>query len=666
MSCRGVQTCFSLSLSLQLFFLVVTADSSKNNYGGEYLENAFIEENLRLLSPESVLKSIEIVQSDVKDVVNFSCTKDLQVWKGQLEKRESWALKMRDASSKIPAGLFHGNLVDLGMYDECMEAGGRFCTYEINPTRQKTAFLLAPMLSVCLPRSCTADDVVQLVNRTIEANEKLKSQGITMVSTACLTIDPKDSNALVHFWYFVLSIYTGFIVICTLCDLANRCYGVEWKGWQTLERLSMLKTGENILSTKPQDDDLTVIHGLRVISTAWIVLVHEYMAQFYAVNLNVLDIAKWFSSWKSLFPLVGLYSVDTFFTISGFLTAYAFFKQRQKNKKFKILHYYSHRFIRLTLPVVVFLVCTYVFINGSGARYEWLRDIFVVGIQSKWWSFLLYIQNFVQKDDFCVLHLWSLAVDMQLFWLSPFILFPLYKKPKIGLTILGSLIVASATVTAAIVGYNQYSAIYFTRELNMTHFLESFKDVYIMPYTRASAYLLGILFGYKMTNKEKISKEMLYFGWLLSFVAFTFCIIGTKSFTDESYVYHPVWEIIFAAIARPIWASGVCWIIYASSYDFARPIVSFLSWKYFLPLSRMSYCVYLLHTVFPLWEVSVSRTPRYFHEYYIFHSYLSNLMISIVISFFYSVMFEVPIRVLEEIIFSKKNKCTAQDINKIK
>lgn len=107
---------------------------------------------------------------------------------------------VRDASSKIPAGLFQGNLVDLGMYDECVEAGGRYCTYEINPTRQKTAFLLAPKLSVCLPRSCSAEDVVRLVNRTIEANGKLKSQGITIVSTACLTINPKDSNALVHFW----------------------------------------------------------------------------------------------------------------------------------------------------------------------------------------------------------------------------------------------------------------------------------------------------------------------------------------------------------------------------------------------------------------------------------------------------------------------------------
>lgn len=96
MSCRSVQTCFSLSLSLQLFFLIVTANSTKTSYGGEYLENAFIEENLRLLSPESVLKSIEIVQSDVEDVVNFSCTKDLQIWKGHLEKRESWALKSKN------------------------------------------------------------------------------------------------------------------------------------------------------------------------------------------------------------------------------------------------------------------------------------------------------------------------------------------------------------------------------------------------------------------------------------------------------------------------------------------------------------------------------------------------------------------------------------------
>lgn len=53
-------------------------------------------------------------------------------------------------------------------------------------------------------------------------------------------------------------------------------------------------------------------------------------------------------------------------------------------------------------------------------------------------------------------HLWSTAVDMQLFWISPLILHPIAKKPKLGLFILGLLLVASVALPAAIIAINNY------------------------------------------------------------------------------------------------------------------------------------------------------------------------------------------------------------------
>lgn len=115
--------------------------------------------------------------------------------------RDISLIKVRDAWSKIPAGLFQGNLVDLGIYDECVEAGGRYCTYEINPTLRKPAFLLVPQLSLCLPRVCTADDVAQLVNATIEENDKLKNREISLVSTSCSAVDSiRSVNAGLRLW----------------------------------------------------------------------------------------------------------------------------------------------------------------------------------------------------------------------------------------------------------------------------------------------------------------------------------------------------------------------------------------------------------------------------------------------------------------------------------
>ncbi|OXU22824.1 hypothetical protein TSAR_010984 [Trichomalopsis sarcophagae] len=99
----------------------------------------------------------------------------------------------------------------------------------------------------------------------------------------------------------------------------------------------------------------------------------------------------------------------------------------------------------------------------------------------------------------------------------------------------------------------------------------------------------------------------LYTGWFLTFVSSAFCILSTRSFTQESYVYNLPWEVTFAALVRTAWAFAICWIIYASLHDSAGKthisnttnriifyqnyegfISTILSWKYFLLLSKTS------------------------------------------------------------------------------
>lgn len=56
-------------------------------------------------------------------------------------------------------------------------------------------------------------------------------------------------------------------------------------------------------------------------------------------------------------------------------------------------------------------------------------------------------------------------------------------------------------------------------------------------------------------------------GWFIAIASFAFCVFGTKSFSNLSYDYEPIWEMIFAAFSRSAWSFGVCWIIYASVFN---------------------------------------------------------------------------------------------------
>lgn len=112
---------------------------------------------------------------------------------------------MLDASSKIPSGLLEGNLIDLGMYDECVEVRGnttdadirgRHCMYSIDVNLRSASStlgnyenLLKPTFSICLPSSCTAEDVMHLLNSALSVTHELEEFGVSVASASCAIND---------------------------------------------------------------------------------------------------------------------------------------------------------------------------------------------------------------------------------------------------------------------------------------------------------------------------------------------------------------------------------------------------------------------------------------------------------------------------------------------
>ncbi|KAF7277478.1 hypothetical protein GWI33_007113, partial [Rhynchophorus ferrugineus] len=96
--------------------------------------------------------------------------------------------------------------------------------------------------------------------------------------------------------------------------------------------------------------------------------------------------------------------VDTFFFISGFLLAYQYLKQNEKplgNHLKNVPYLYIQRYLRLTPPVFA----AYVFIVGVYSHFA-EGPMFLTSFSSArdtcvkyWWSFFLYIQNYVNYDD---------------------------------------------------------------------------------------------------------------------------------------------------------------------------------------------------------------------------------------------------------------------------
>lgn len=86
------------------------------------------------------------------------------------------------------------------------------------------------------------------------------------------------------------------------------------------------------------------------------------------------------------------------------------------------------KLIQLIHPIFTFFISNCIFtvdhLVGTCGRY--------------WWSTLFYVQNYANQDALCYPHTWYLSADMQLFVISPFVIYLIHRykmKTIIGLLV---------------------------------------------------------------------------------------------------------------------------------------------------------------------------------------------------------------------------------------
>lgn len=194
------------------------------------------------------------------------------------------------------------------------------------------------------------------------------------------------------------------------------------------------------------------------------------------------------------------------------------------------------------------------------------------------------------------------------------ILYPLAKRPRIGFTILAGFLVASVIIPATLAVRNKYSGGLFTIA-TINGVIDMMQNFYIVSYTRAGPWLLGIFLGYKIAErKSQPSMSFILFGWIMATLAICFGVFSYRVFQDVDYEFIDWWEAFYAGIGRHIWAGGICWIIYASVYGCGGWLGTFLSLPIFIPFGRISYSIYLVHYIYEYMRLSSIRVPNYFDD----------------------------------------------------
>ncbi|CAN8019989.1 unnamed protein product, partial [Ixodes persulcatus] len=229
---------------------------------------------------------------------------------------KGWAVRLMDASGKLPEGLLEGRMASIGSYDECMDLvaeyktkelyRGKYCTVMLSsghdvqemfnnesdaaahlstllrhPKRMtKIVYRVAAAsrkfrLGICVPSVCSLEDVQNVV-----AHTSAKSIGARTQVTRCEVKLAAHVSGLQGFLIFSLCLLVCLVLVATVLDVRsedNSQKALPGAGCLTNCLLSFSFTRNLNRLTSPQEPEaLGAAQGVQAISMAWLICGHTY------------------------------------------------------------------------------------------------------------------------------------------------------------------------------------------------------------------------------------------------------------------------------------------------------------------------------------------------------------------------------------------------------
>ncbi|RZC40276.1 nose resistant to fluoxetine protein 6-like, partial [Asbolus verrucosus] len=552
-------------------------------------------------------------------------------------------------------------------------------------------------LGLCAPKSCSSVDMSHLLTKYL-TNRYLTTQNLYNLDLKLTIVRALESDG---FWLLYLPktiLLLALVVAVTTLTIIGTCYDIKKhnheenlitghrgnvSGKQNMGNVELVSNsssevtrtsafGEiikcfsfysnvrNLVKTDLPPDSIAVIHGLKFFGMLWVIMVH---AVFYQSDyLNNIPIAYRLS--EDIFAQIlsnSTYSVDTYLFLSGFLVSYLFFKSKKNEASGKSVNYtrkvseffmmFLNRFLRLTPPYVFVILLTdvmYTYYRKAAVLYSSEHND--VTCPNFWWRNLLYINNLFPRAEMCLSWSWYLSVDTQFFVIATFLLIlsTISFKTSVILTIL--LIIGNVLATT----YTSYSIRYIP---TMDEQLSDLDAIYDLPWNRIGPYLIGVITAYIFLVKferKLILKEVVFTIFIFFIITRTRIILWIIFPLVNLWVLFTIYtrnlsvefSAVYMGISRTLWGIGLGWLLIACCTGNA-------GW---IPLSRLTYCAYLLNPILANMIYMGSESSMNASKASFGLSSQGVAMTTFFLAFFMSVLIESPSILLTKMFFNKLTK----------
>ncbi|GMT27475.1 hypothetical protein PFISCL1PPCAC_18772, partial [Pristionchus fissidentatus] len=418
------------------------------------------------------------------------------------------------------------------------------------------------------------------------------------------------------------------------------------------------------------EKDIKCLHALRVLAAVWVVVGHSCLfSLFYMDNARLLKESLSTPTFSSYFLLASPLAVDTFLFISGAVMAVTYRKRQlfrrgipQATVVRRVTRWILsvvHRIFRVYPTILLVSLFTLFVFNALGDGPMWDAELGVFGTNctraGDLAPHLLFYGNFA--PSFCLPWLWHLSLDMQIQIFCPLLLVGLTYAPvrarlvALAITIL---IVVYRVVSVQAFGIHGdvIGALLAESAFPQSEQLEEmFIWFYGNPLSRAAPFLIGALTGWQVCIRSERELDF-RIGIGLKFIS-AFLLLSAFITPSHDSFFHII-HLIGAPIA---WSAGLALLVWLCENGHCRSLQSILGSHRLLPLSRLSFGIYITHEQILLLMIYTQRrpaTPTALAHFLLLA--VTAFTLSLFVSFLLAITIEIPPQTLEKRLLKKRHR----------
>ncbi|XP_055932564.1 nose resistant to fluoxetine protein 6-like [Argiope bruennichi] len=690
---------FSLAF-FSILFCGTLANTNATNNQTEILESWIKLDNILKGAAQSVIKYLMpmILESSSEVNLTSQCIQQSFQLVTGLRSLKKWAFSFVDSSAKLSDGLLSGSFSSFGEYDQCLETvvphpkkkdeiqfQGQYCMVEMTlplppktrryriydqleelrnftgtelvkflTTKAHLMYYFPVKMGVCIPSGCTKEDLNNVLSY---AASKLNAD---VKISYCEKANEKMSlHGIQIFAIFIICFLSLLVIIGSWMDIHSNSKSNSTKNTclRILLSFSAISNFKRLFSTKSSMENFRCLNGIRFFTIAWVIYGHAYLFPgMFATNYRSLFRMPERASVPGAQMIInGSESVDIFFFIGGMLVSYlTIHRVKIEKKTFNIPMFVIHRLCRI-IPVVYFIIVVSFLppLMGSGPAFHYVMKNTLDSCYEQWWRNALFINNFFYSEDMCLKQTWYVSCDIQLYLISIIVLIAFIRSEKVGFALNIFIILLSIAYTGIMTYIHDLSPTIVLTHLNIDDEYVFFVHSYANVLSRAGPYFIGVFTGYILVKNSqiKLSKKILVVGWISAILSSGMIIFATAIWLNvrpatflDTLIYSAVYKVVFTA--------GIAWMTFCCITRQGGFLNTILSWKVWMPLSKLVFLTYLIEPMFQHFYMANFRSTQEFSHLHMAVQFFGFLCISMLLALVCTLLVESPFLNLEKIAFS--------------